>query len=60
MRRPRWHDVLIAGAIAALLGAGVWALWWDDVRTALRLGPGTGSAAADPSASPPPIDLPRT
>ena len=32
MVRPRWHDALIITAIVALLGVGVWALWWDDVR----------------------------
>jgi hypothetical protein len=32
MVRPRWHDVAIVGAIAAILAVGVWALWWDDVR----------------------------
>jgi hypothetical protein len=31
MSRPRWHDVLIAFAIAAVLGYGSWALWWGDV-----------------------------
>jgi hypothetical protein len=31
MVRPRWHDALIIAAIVALLGVGVWALWWDDV-----------------------------
>ena len=33
MTRPRWHDVVIALAIAGLCGLGVWALWWDDVRS---------------------------
>jgi hypothetical protein len=34
MLRPRWHDALIALAILAVLVTGVWALWWDDVRSA--------------------------
>ncbi len=45
-RRPRWHDALIVVAIIGLLAGGVWALWWDDVRAALHLGP--GSAADEP------------
>lgn len=32
MVRPRWPDVVIVVGIVALLGAGVWALWWDDLR----------------------------
>jgi len=44
MVRPRWHDALIVTAIVGLLAVGVWALWWDDVRAALDLGPGDGSA----------------
>ncbi len=43
MVRPRWHDVLIVAAIVGLLVVGVWALWWDDVRTAL------GYPPADPT-----------
>ncbi|MBA3454217.1 MAG: hypothetical protein H0T42_14075 [Deltaproteobacteria bacterium] len=44
MLRPRWHDALIVTAIVGLLMVGVWALWWDDVRAALDLGPADGSA----------------
>ena len=44
MGRPRWHDAVIVGAIAALVAVGVWALWWDDVRRILDLGPDRGSA----------------
>ena len=39
MVRPRWHDALLVSAIAGLLVAGVWALWWDDVRSLLHLSP---------------------
>jgi uncharacterized membrane protein len=39
MVRPRWHDALIVSAIVALLGLGVWALWWEDVRDLLGLDP---------------------
>jgi hypothetical protein len=42
MVRPRWHDALIVSAIVALFAVGVWALWWDDVRVLLHLGPGSG------------------
>ena len=45
MTRPRWHDVLIIVAIAGLVVVGVWALWWDDVRSLLHLGPGSGSGS---------------
>jgi hypothetical protein len=45
MRRPRWHDALIVSGIVALLAIGVWALWWDDVRTLLHLGPGEAPSA---------------
>jgi hypothetical protein len=44
MLRPRWHDVLIVSAILGVLVVGVWALWWDDVRGILHLGPGEGSS----------------
>lgn len=51
--RPRWHDVLIVASIVALLGVGVWALWWDDVRRVLHPGAGSGSAVDKaPSAIP--------
>jgi len=46
MLRPRWHDALLVTAIVAILVAGVWSLWWDDVRSALHLGPGSGSDEA--------------
>ena len=42
MVRPRWHDALIVSAIVALLAVGVWALWWEDVRGILHLGPSEG------------------
>lgn len=45
MVRPRWHDAVIVTAIVALLAIGVWALWWDDVRGFLHLGPGQGPEA---------------
>jgi hypothetical protein len=35
---------MIVVAIVGLLAVGVWALWWDDVRAALNLGPGDGSS----------------
>ena len=44
MVRPRWHDALIISAIVVLVLVGVWALWWDDVRSALHLDHGKGSA----------------
>jgi hypothetical protein len=50
MLRPRWHDALIVSAIVALLAVGIWALWWDDVRDLLHLGPGSGSAGEKPAA----------
>lgn len=46
VRRPRWHDALIVMAIIGLLAVGVWALWWDDVRSALHLGPGSADEPA--------------
>jgi hypothetical protein len=47
MVRPRWHDVLIITGIVLLLTAGVWALWADDVRDLLHLGPGSGEGSSD-------------
>ncbi len=35
---------MIVVAIVGLLAVGVWALWWDEVRGFLNLGPGEGSA----------------
>lgn len=52
MTRPRWHDVLIIAAIAGVLAVGVWALWWDDVRAAFDLGPGSGEVRPDPVTGP--------
>jgi hypothetical protein len=51
MMRPRWHDAMIVVAIVGLLAVGVWALWWDDVRAALNLNPGSGSPV-DPAPAP--------
>jgi hypothetical protein len=51
MVRPRWHDALIISAIVGLLAVGVWALWWDDVRSLLHLGPAEGSSG-EPRATP--------
>lgn len=31
MNRPRWHDVVIALAIAAVAAAGVWAFWGQEL-----------------------------
>jgi len=45
MVRPRWHDALIVVAILGVLGVGVWALWWDDVRAALGLPSETGKGS---------------
>jgi hypothetical protein len=50
MRRSRWHDALIGVAIAGILGLGVWALWWDDVRVILHLVP-VAPAGDDPATS---------
>jgi hypothetical protein len=47
MLRPRWHDALIVSAIAGLFAAGIWSLWWDDVRSILHRGP----TVADPPAA---------
>jgi hypothetical protein len=46
MVRPRWHDAVIVSAIIALLAAGVWSLWWEDVRSVLHLDPGSAEAPA--------------
>jgi hypothetical protein len=46
MVRPRWHDAVIVSAIIVLLAAGVWSLWWDDVRSVLQLDTGSADAAA--------------
>ena len=51
MVRPRWHDAMIVSAIVALLVVGVWALWWDDVRGFLHLGP-SKPETAPPAAAP--------
>ena len=51
MVRPRWHDALLIAAVLGLLLAGVWSLWWDDVRSALHLGPpGRASDTTAPAA----------
>lgn len=49
MVRPRWHDAVLVAAIAGVLLVGIWALWWDDVRRALHLGPAEGSSAVEPA-----------
>ncbi|MEJ7600923.1 MAG: hypothetical protein WKG01_23660 [Kofleriaceae bacterium] len=48
MVRPRWHDVLIITGIVVLLSAGIMALWADDVRDLLHLGPGRGAGSGTP------------
>jgi len=35
MLRRRWHDALVVVGILGLLAAGVWALWWGDLRSVL-------------------------
>jgi hypothetical protein len=52
MRRPRWHDALIVSGILALLALGVWALWWDDVRSWWHGERPAASAPAAPPATP--------
>ena len=39
MVRPRWHDAVIAAAIAGVLVVGVWSMWWEDVRVLFHLSP---------------------
>jgi hypothetical protein len=34
VRRPRWHDLVIALAVAAVAAGGVWAFWGRDLRRA--------------------------
>jgi len=55
MVRPRWHDALLVAGILAIILVGVWALWWDDVRRVLHLGPSQGSQV-DPA----PVSSDRT
>lgn len=50
MVRPRWHDAAIVVGIMALLAVGVWALWWDDVRRLLNLGPAADDRPVDDNA----------
>ena len=49
MVRPRWHDAIIVAAIAGLLATGVWALWWEDVRSLLKLAPEQAPAEGVPA-----------
>ena len=49
MVRPRWHDALIVAAITGLLATGVWALWWEDVRSLLKLAPEQAPAEGVPA-----------
>jgi hypothetical protein len=49
MVRPRWHDALIVAAITGLFAMGVWALWWEDVRSLLKLGPERAPAELVPA-----------
>ncbi len=56
MVRPRWHDIVIVAALVGFVAVGVWALWWDDVRTYLHLAPqkpasGSGAEKSAPEAS---------
>jgi hypothetical protein len=52
MTRPRWHDVFIVAAVVGVLVVGVWALWWDDVRSALGWGDSAEEAAPAPITTP--------
>jgi hypothetical protein len=51
MVRPRWHDAMIAVAIAGVVVIGVWALWWEDVLGVLGIG-GGGSGESLPPVTP--------
>jgi len=51
MVRPRWHDAVIVSAIVGLLAAGIWSLWWDDVRSILRLAPDSPTPETPASAA---------
>jgi hypothetical protein len=53
MLRPRWHDALIVSAIVGLLAVDVWALWWDDVRGLLHLGPSQAHDNSPTDTTPP-------
>jgi hypothetical protein len=52
IRRPRWHDALIIAGIAGLLGLGIWALWWDDVRDVMGWERGSADELTTPTATP--------
>jgi hypothetical protein len=43
MVRPRWHDVLIIGALVAFIAVGVGVMWWGDVKNLLGIHSGSGS-----------------
>ncbi len=51
MRRPRWHDVLIALAILGIAASGVWAFWGDDVARAFGVEPAAPAAPPSSAAS---------
>jgi hypothetical protein len=51
MRRPRWHDALIALGILGIAGSGVWAFWGDDVARALGFAPAPAVEKAPPAAA---------
>jgi hypothetical protein len=52
MVRPRWHDVVIVVAIVGVALAGAWALWWDDVRGAVRGKPAIPAGRGDTKTAP--------
>lgn len=51
MKRPRWHDVLIALALIGVAGSGVWAFWGDEVARAFGVKTDRDEAPA-PKSSP--------
>jgi len=52
MVRPRWHDIVIVTAIVGVALAGAWALWWDDVRSAVHTKPAVTGAPGSASTTP--------
>ncbi|MBV8758231.1 MAG: phospholipid carrier-dependent glycosyltransferase [Deltaproteobacteria bacterium] len=49
MVRSKWVDTLLVGGVVALLALGIWALWWDDVRQLLHLGPSDQTVVIRPA-----------
>ena len=53
MKRPRWHDFIIVFSILALAGAGIGAIWGEQILQAIDGVLESDDGAPEPKPTPP-------